>query len=182
IAGQPARRGRSPGRRPRSPSPGGGWWCRAGRAGPGGSRRGGGRRGRRWRRGSPPRWPWSLRRRRRGGGGAGGGGWWWGGCEWGAGVGRGAEEGEACAEQVGEAGALLGVGVGGREVAALEQPGDGLGVLAVALGLVPVDGFHGPGVSQGEGDVVVAAGVGEPVPAVHALAGDEEPVAEGGDG
>jgi len=37
-------------------------------------------------------------------------------------------------------------------------------------------------VAQREGNVVVAAGVGEPVPAVHALAGDEESVAEGGDG
>src|SRR5262249_11800051 len=35
---------------------------------------------------------------------------------------------------------------------------------------------------EDEGDVVFAAGVGEPVPAVHALAGDEEAVAEGGDG
>jgi hypothetical protein len=45
-----------------------------------------------------------------------------------------------------------------------------------------VDGFHGPGVSQHEGDGVFAAGVGQPVPAVHALAGDEQAVAEGCDG
>jgi hypothetical protein len=37
-------------------------------------------------------------------------------------------------------------------------------------------------VSEHEGDVLVAAGVGEPVPAVHALAGHEESGAEGGDG
>ena len=61
----------------------------------------------------------------------------------------------------------------------LEQSGDGLGVVAVALGLAAVDGFHGEGVSEGEGDVVVAAEVGEPVPAVHALAADDDSVAEG---
>ena len=53
---------------------------------------------------------------------------------------------------------------------------------AVALGLAAVDGFHGPGVTEGEGDGVVAAGVGEPVPAVHALAADDQAVAEGPDG
>src|SRR5262249_42763876 len=77
---------------------------------------------------------------------------------------------------------LSGVGVGGREMAALEERGDGLGVLAVALGLAAVHGFHGPGVAENEGDVLVAAGVRQPVPAVHALAGDDEPVAEGCDG
>src|SRR5262249_759547 len=83
--------------------------------------------------------------------------------------GRGREGAEAAAEEVAEAAVLLGVGVGGRQVAAFEQAGDGLGVLAVALGFAAVDGFHGPGVAEDEGDVVFAAGVGEPVPAVHAL-------------
>jgi len=36
--------------------------------------------------------------------------------------------------------------------------------------------------SEQEGDVVVAASVSEPVPAVHALAADDESVAEGCDG
>jgi hypothetical protein len=54
--------------------------------------------------------------------------------------------------------------------------------LAVALGLAAVHGFHGVGVTEDEGDVVSAAGVGEPVPAVDALAGDEQSVAEGLDG
>ena len=90
-----------------------------------------------------------------------------------------ADQAQAGAEQVAQSASLFGVGVGEREVAALEQAGDGLGVVAVALGLAAVDGFHGPGVAEGEGDVVVAAGVGEPVPAVHALAADDEAVAEG---
>src|SRR5207247_2554276 len=83
---------------------------------------------------------------------------------------------------VAQASSFSGVGVGGREVAALEEAGNGLGVLAVALGLGAVDGFHGPGVTEDEGDVVIAAGVSEPVPAVDALAGDEESGAEGLDG
>jgi hypothetical protein len=90
-----------------------------------------------------------------------------------------AHEAEAGAEQVAQAAPLPGVGVGRREVAALEQAGDGLGVLAVALGLATVDGFHGPGVTEHEGDLVVPAGVREPVPGMHTLPGDEQAVAEG---
>ena len=36
--------------------------------------------------------------------------------------------------------------------------------------------------SEQEGDVVVAAGVGQPVPAVHAFAANDESIAEGHDG
>jgi hypothetical protein len=90
-----------------------------------------------------------------------------------------ADQAQAGAEQVAQAAPLPGVGVGRREVAALEEPGDGLGVVAVALGLLAVDGLHGPGVAQREGDALVAAGVGQPVPAVHALAADDQAVAEG---
>src|SRR5262245_41474896 len=36
--------------------------------------------------------------------------------------------------------------------------------------------------AQDEGDVFLTTGIGEPVPAVHALAGDEQSVAEGSDG
>jgi hypothetical protein len=52
----------------------------------------------------------------------------------------------------------------------------------VALGLVAVDGFHAPGVTESEGDVLIAAAVGEPVPAVHTLAADDEALSEGFDG
>jgi hypothetical protein len=90
-----------------------------------------------------------------------------------------AHQAQAGAEQVAQAPLLPGVGVGQREVTAAQKPGDGLGVVAVALGLAAVDGFHGPGVAEGEGDGGVAAGVGEPVPAVHALAADDEAALEG---
>src|SRR5262249_10023393 len=84
--------------------------------------------------------------------------------------------------QGGEAAPLAGVGVGGRQVAALEERGDGFRIFAVALGLAAMHGGHGPGVAEDEGDGVIAAGVGEPVPAMHTLAGDEEPGSEGSDG
>jgi hypothetical protein len=57
--------------------------------------------------------------------------------------------------------------------------GDGLCVFAIALGFLAVDGFHSPGVAEDEGDGLVAAGVGQPVPAVHAFAADQQSVAEG---
>src|SRR5262249_22550536 len=72
--------------------------------------------------------------------------------------------------------------VGEREVAAAQEAGDGLGVVAVALGLGAMHGFHGPGVAEHEGDVLLAAGVGQPLPAVHARAADDQALAEGLDG
>src|SRR5262249_1252977 len=82
------------------------------------------------------------------------------------------------AEQVTHCASFVGVGVGEGEGAAPQEPGDGLGVLSVALCVRPVDGPHGPGVSEGEGDAVFAAGVGEPVPGVDALAPDQQVRAE----
>jgi hypothetical protein len=46
-------------------------------------------------------------------------------------------------------------GDAGRGVPALEQAGDGLGVLAVAPGRAAVDGSQGPGVAEDEGDLVI---------------------------
>ena len=93
-----------------------------------------------------------------------------------------ADEAQAGAEQVAQPASFARVGVGGREGAALEEAGDGLGVVAVGLGLGAVHGFHGPGVSEGEGDGLASAGVGQPVPRVDALAADEQVGAERGDG
>jgi hypothetical protein len=93
-----------------------------------------------------------------------------------------AHQAQAGAEQVAQAAALTRVDVGGQEVAALEKSSDGLSVLAVALGLAAVDGFHGPGMAEDEGDVLVAAGVGEPRPGMDARASDQQALAEGLDG
>ena len=54
--------------------------------------------------------------------------------------------------------------------------------MLVVLGLAAVDGFHVQGVAEHEGDRLVLAEVGEPVPGEHALAADDEAVAEGRDG
>jgi hypothetical protein len=93
-------------------------------------------------------------------------------------VGAGAE---ADAEQIAQTPAGTGIDVGLGQVAAPEEAGDGRAVMRIGLGLVAVDGFHPPGVSEDEGDVLLGAGVGEPVPGVDALAGDDESLAEGGD-
>src|SRR3954467_4165762 len=53
-------------------------------------------------------------------------------------LGAPADQAEASAEQVAQGTAFAGIGVSGGQVAALEQAGDGLGVLAVALGLLAV--------------------------------------------
>ena len=57
-----------------------------------------------------------------------------------------------------------------------------MGVDLVVLGLAAVDGFHVKGVAEDEGDAFGGAEVGEPVPGEHALGGDDQVVAEGGDG
>ena len=90
------------------------------------------------------------------------------------GAGAQADEAQPGAEQVAQASPLLGIGIGHGQVAAAEESGDGVGVVGVGLGLVAVDGFHGEGVTQDEGDVLLSAKVGEPVPGVDALAGDDE--------
>lgn len=50
------------------------------------------------------------------------------------------------------------------------------------LGLGAVDGLHVQGVAEDEGDAFPGAEVGEPVPTVDALDGDDEALAEGSDG
>jgi hypothetical protein len=57
-----------------------------------------------------------------------------------------------------------------------------VGVDRVGLGLAAVDGLHVQGVAQDEGDLLLLAEVGQPVPGEHALTGDGQAVAEGGDG
>ena len=57
-----------------------------------------------------------------------------------------------------------------------------MGVDLVGLGLAAVDRLPVQGVPQDEGNALGGAEVSEPVPGEQALAGDGEPVAEGGDG
>ena len=51
--------------------------------------------------------------------------------------------------------------------------------MSVVLGLAAVDGLHVQGVAEDEGDLLLVAQVGEPVPGEHALAGDDDVGAEG---
>jgi hypothetical protein len=91
-------------------------------------------------------------------------------------------EERASSEQV--AGLAFGsrVGVGEGEQSAAEHARELGGVDLVALGLALVDVLHGQGVAQSEGDALVGAQIGEPVPGEHALATDDEVLAIGLDG
>jgi hypothetical protein len=73
------------------------------------------------------------------------------------------------------------IGIGQREVAALEQCGDLEGVDLVVFGFAAMDGLHVQRVTQDEGDAVLGAQIGDPVPAKDALDTDDDVVQEGGD-
>jgi len=66
-----------------------------------------------------------------------------------------------------------------REQSAAEHGRQLGGVDLVGLGLAAVDHAHVPGVAEDEGDRVVLAQVGQPVPGEHALDSDDQAVAEG---
>ena len=83
-------------------------------------------------------------------------------------------EERAAAQQVARGALGARVDVGQRESAAAQERGDLPGVDLVVLGLAAVDGLHVEGVAQREGDGVVFAKVGEPVPGEHALAADDQ--------
>ena len=54
-----------------------------------------------------------------------------------------------------------------------------MGVDPVVLGFAPMDGLHVEGVAQDEGDIVLGAEVGKPVPAEDALCTDDQIVPVG---
>jgi hypothetical protein len=56
------------------------------------------------------------------------------------------------------------------------------GIDLVIVGFAAVDGFHGEGVAEHEGDVLVFAQIAAPVPGEHALDTDDEVIAERRDG
>ncbi len=74
------------------------------------------------------------------------------------------------------------IDVGHGKHAAAEEAGDLGGVDAIVLGLAAVDRFHVEGVAEREGDLVVLAEIGEPIPREHALATDDQARAIGCDG
>jgi hypothetical protein len=72
----------------------------------------------------------------------------------------------------------LGIRIGGREVAAAQQPRQLGGIKAIVLGLAAMDGFQVQRVAEHEGDVMRHAQVGHPVPSKHALDADHQAVAK----
>ena len=92
------------------------------------------------------------------------------------------DEEAAPAKQI--AGLALGprINVGHREHAAAQKARDLGGVDAIVFGLAAVDRFHVQGVAEREGDRVVFAEIGEPIPGEHALAADDQPGAIRRDG
>ena len=94
----------------------------------------------------------------------------------------------ACASKVSAAGAGhesphgSGIDVGLREHAAAEQHGDFRGVDLIVFGLAAVDGFHGEGVSEHEGDALAGTQVREPVPREDAFDTDDQVLSLGRNG
>jgi hypothetical protein len=93
-----------------------------------------------------------------------------------------AHEEETATKQVACGPHATGIDVGHGKRTAPEQRGDLVGVDLVVLGLPAVDGLHVEGVAEDEGDVLLGAEVGEPVPAEDALDADDEVIAIGRDG
>ena len=69
-----------------------------------------------------------------------------------------------------------GIDVGGGDEVGAEQVGDFLGVDAVVLVLAAVNGLEVEGVGQDEGEASGLAGIGQPIPAEHALGADGQVV------
>src|SRR5207249_4411742 len=63
-----------------------------------------------------------------------------------------------------------------------QEPRDLAGIDAVVLGLAAVDGLHVQGMAEHEGDFVILAQIGQPVPGEHALAADDQALAKWLDG
>src|SRR5918999_1350741 len=78
------------------------------------------------------------------------------------------------AQQVAGGPHLSGVDVSVGEIAAAQQRGDLVGVKPVVLGLAAVDRLHVEGMAEDEGEALLFAQVGHPVPAEEALDGNAQ--------
>ena len=92
-----------------------------------------------------------------------------------------ADDVEAAPKQITRGAHARRVDVGLREHAAAQERRDLQGVDPVVLRLAAVDRLHIEGVAEDEGDLLVGAQVGDPVPGEDALDGDDEIVAVRGD-
>lgn len=88
-------------------------------------------------------------------------------------------EEQTAPEQVPCGSHLVRIDVGLGEGAAAQQGSDLVGVNAVVFGLSAMDSLHVQGMPEDEGDVLLRAEVGDPVPAEETLDGDDEVLAVG---
>ena len=91
------------------------------------------------------------------------------------------DEVEALAQQRPQRTLVGGIDVARRDEVGTEQVSEFFGVDAVIFVFAAVDGFEVKRVSEDEVDAGVGAGIGEPIPAEHALGDDGEVVAARGD-
>ena len=75
----------------------------------------------------------------------------------------------------------MGVDVGKGHVSSPQEVGDFVGVDPVVFRLAAVDRLHIDGMSQHEGQALLRAQIGDPVPGEHALHGDDQVVPVGSD-
>jgi hypothetical protein len=75
-----------------------------------------------------------------------------------------------------------GVDIGLRAPTTAQQGGNLVRIDLVIFGLAIVDGFHGEGMPQHEGNAFVSAEISEPIPGKDALNGYDQPLAIGGNG
>ena len=73
-----------------------------------------------------------------------------------------------------------GIHIGLGPHAAAQEHGDLVGINRLVLGLAPMDGLHGEGVAQDEGNALTGAEVGQPVPGEDPFDADHQVLAVGG--
>ena len=86
---------------------------------------------------------------------------------------------DALAQECAQGPLLCGIDIGRRNEIGTQQVGELFGVDAVILVLAPVNGFDLKSVGQDELEAGGLAGIGQPIPAEHALAADRQVVPVG---
>ena len=93
-----------------------------------------------------------------------------------------ASEVKAAAQEIASGAHLAGIDVGVGKGPGAKKNGNLSGIDLVILGLAAMDGLHVEGVAEDEGDALIGAEIGQPVPAEDALGPDDQVVTKRGDG
>ena len=88
---------------------------------------------------------------------------------------------ETAAQEVPGGAHQRGIDVGIGESTGAKEHGDLPGIDTIVLGLAAVDGFHVEGMAEDEGNTLIGAEIGQPVPAEDALGSDDQVVTVGSD-